>query len=466
MMLDAANLRLIGARGLGNPRSRVAHASTLFEGRLYLGVTHPNGDGPEDCARILRHDFTSGDWAEVHRSPVIEADGRAAARDVLRPTGGAGRAAVGAAVPRDRGYRGMAVFQGTSDRRPALYASTISNWGGLILRSADGDRFEVVSKPGLGDERLLSFRALVPFRGKLFTTPIGSVADGTLDRNGTVRPQVFVSDDPASGVWHEAGAPGFGDPRNEVVFQMAALGEHLYAGTGNPKRGFEIWRTDAEGPPPYRWERVLERGAWRFNRNLSAASMVAFGGALWIGTGLPGLGYDRANDVGPAASELIRLEPDGRWEVVVGEPRFSPQGLKIPLSAMGPGFDDSRNSVFWRMAVYDGRLYVGTHQWGCYAFLSGRDDQPRGGFHLWSTENGEDWHAVTRDGFGNPFAVGVRTLLPTPHGLVIGTDDHSLLRRRAERQRGLTPAPAETGCEVWLLEDPGRAGPPVLGPWG
>lgn len=463
-MLDPASVIRIGSQGIGNTRSRVAHSCAVFAGRLYLGVTHPNGEGPEDAARILSFDFATRDWTERHRSPLRAADARAQAADILR-AGGGRRVVSAEGVPRDRGHRGMCVFQGASDAAPALYVSTISNWGGLILRSGDGLTFDVVSEPGLGDDRLLSFRALVPFAGRLFTTPIGSVADGKLDRNGTVEPVVFVSEDPAGGVWQRASAPGFGDARNTVIFQMAVLGEHLYAGTGNPTRGFEIWRTRAEGPPPFAWERVLDRGAGRFSLNASVAAMVPFGGALYIGTGLPGLGRDRAHDIGPAAAELVRLWPDGRFDLVVGEPRFSAGGLLVPLSEMLPGFDDPANSVIWRMCVYHGTLYVATHHWGIYNYLMGRDGVPRGGYHLWASDDGESFVPITTDGFGDPFAVGIRTLVPTAHGLVIGTDDHGVLRDRAARQ-GADVDVHERGLTVSLGQDPSPHGEPVLGPYG
>lgn len=463
-MLDPATLVTLGAGGIGNPRSRVAHGSVMFGDRFYLGCTHPNGEGPEDAARILAYDFTETRWSEVHRSPLRPADARAFAADILR-RGGGKRIVSEAGVPRERGFRGMAVFQGRSDPAPALYVSTISNWGGLILRSGDGTRFDVVSEPGLGDDRLLSFRALVPFKGWLFTTPIGALVDGTLDRNGTIDPTVFATDDPAGGIWARASAPGFGDPRNTVVFQLAVLGEHLYAGTGNPTRGFEIWRTRAEGRPPFSWERVLDRGAGRYSLNASVASIVPFQGALYIGTGLPGLGVDRANDIGPAAAELIRLWPDGHFELLMGEPRVSAAGLLVPLSGMLPGFDDAANSVIWRQAVFHGTLYVATHHWGIYRYLMGTDPAPRGGYHLWATTDGETFRPITRDGFGDPYAVGIRTLVPTAHGLVMGTDDHGTLKERAAAA-GDTVDPDDQGLRVTLIGDPAPFGTPDLGPFG
>ena len=47
----------------------------------------------------------------------------------------------------------------------------------------------------------------------------------------------------------------------------------------------------------------------------------------------------------------------------MGEPRLTPSGLKVPLSGLGNGFGSSFIGHFWRMAVQDGQLYVGTWDW-------------------------------------------------------------------------------------------------------
>jgi len=70
---------------------------------------------------------------------------------------------------------------------------------------------------------------------------------------------------------------------------MTAFNDCLYAGTGNPSRGFQIWKTEAKGSVPYTLEPVLVVGAYRNNLNEVAISMVAYKDALYIGTGIPGL---------------------------------------------------------------------------------------------------------------------------------------------------------------------------------
>src|SRR5919109_4589245 len=105
------------------------------------------------------------------------------------------------------------------------------------------------------------------------------------------------------------------------VFEMASFNGYLYAGTMNPRVGLQIWKTRATGSPPYAWKRVVTAGAFRGNSNEFVASMMPFRGALHIGTGIQGLGYDKAASAGPAAAELLRLYPDDSWDLIVGELR-------------------------------------------------------------------------------------------------------------------------------------------------
>jgi hypothetical protein len=67
--------------------------------------------------------------------------------------------------------------------------------------------------------------------------------------------------------------------------------------------------------------------------NQEAVSMIGFADALYIGTGIQNGGYDWRNKIGPAAAEIIRLNPDGSWDIVVGNPRLGKQ----PVSGLFAG---------------------------------------------------------------------------------------------------------------------------------
>lgn len=444
----------IGQDGIGNPRSKVAQAFSFFHDKLYVGVTHHHGQSAEDSARILAYDPGALSWETVYESPLIPADDLASpARDFSKPqrlSGIEDKQQVADLVPLNRGYRGMAVFQSSMDPAPSLFVSTISHWGSCILQSSDGHKFNPVSEPGLGDPSALSFRSFVEYKDKLFVARTGTVTRERLDRNFSDRVMIFVSEDPVRGIWHEAMVPGFGDPTNRAIFAMAKFGGYLYAGTGNPDRGFQVWKTNAEGPPPYLWQPVLLDGAGRFNLNELAMTMAPFQGALYVGSGLPGFGFDKENNVGPGAAELIRILPDDTWELVVGTPRFSRNGLQVPVSSLGPGFGDPFNSVVWSMGEHDGCFYVGTNNWRPFHIALSGDKEMRGGFHLWGTQNGDDWFPVTTDGFGNPFSCGVRNLLSTSYGLFLGTSSHQEIEPFWRRRSGQPGPGGNSAMEVWI----------------
>ena len=229
-------------------------------------------------AQIWRYSPLSGRWRRAFQSPLI-------------------RGRTGGRAPRDIGYRGMVVFRGASDGTEALYVSTISTvrrgTAALILRSADGEHFEPVSEPGLGNPAVSTFRSLVAFDGHLYAAPAG---EGT-SWNTTRAPVILRSSDPRSGSWTLACEPGFGDATNNGIFELAVFDNHLYASTFNYYEGCQVWKTPATGRAPCRWAKVLERGAYRGNLNEMILGMCGFGDALYVGTGIQNGGYDRWNRV-------------------------------------------------------------------------------------------------------------------------------------------------------------------------
>jgi hypothetical protein len=161
------------------------------------------------------------------------------------------------------------VFQGRSDRKPASYVPTWSRSrpdGPELLRSADDRKFEILPKPTFrtpsGDITITAIRAFTSFKGRLFAAPTGGSRGNV---NGAGISLVYATDDPSSGNWVCVNEPGFWNaPLVVTCYELAALGDSLYAGTGG-SQGFQIWRTTAEGRPPFRWERCLKaaQGAWR-----------------------------------------------------------------------------------------------------------------------------------------------------------------------------------------------------------
>lgn len=475
--LREEDFRLTCRNGFGDGWNHYPHSMAWFHDRLYVGTTRATFamlkmnkpvpafkpwpiECPDDVydidrrAEIWEYTPETEVWRLAYRAPQI--------------TGKNGRTD----VPRYIGYRGMAVFQGKRDTQPCLYvASWAPQMAGVphLLRSEDGQDFEVM--PALPfDASVRSFRTLQIFQGRLHTTPTGSsAAPGKSQDSVGSEPTIFACDDPQSGVWREANARSFGEPDNLTIFEMAEFDGHLYAATVNPK-GFQLWKTPG-GELPYRWTKVLERGAGRGSFNEVGGAFCAFKGALYMGTGVVNGGYHRALDIGPAAAEVLRVWPDDSWDLLVGNGRLTPQGLKYPLSGHAEGFNNLFNGYVWRMAEHRGHLYAGTLSWACllpYMPLNGwpedmlvmlnrngHDQVARryGGFGLWRTADGVIWESVTRTGFGNHYNWGVRNFASTRHGLFVGAVNPfgpKVAVRRDGRWQ-YVPNP-RGGAEIWLGE--------------
>ena len=471
--LSIANFRKVCENGFGDRNNAYAHSMTWFKEHLYVGTTRANlclirnsmpylkiDVWPVECpnrvyspefeqtqarAEIWRYSPPLDLWERVFQAPMI-------------------MGSEGDEISRELGYRGMVVFQGKSDQEPALYTSTWSRSRGpgpVILRSDDGKNFVSVSRPGLINLPINSLRLLIPFKGRLFTAPTGA-AQGNPNTSGVT--VIYESNDPANGEWRPVNQPGFGDSDNRTIFELRAFGDYLYAGTINNK-GFQIWRTLAEGEPPYQWTNVITKGAGRGSLNQIASSMIAFKDALYVGTGIQNGGYDHINKIGPAGAEIIRIQHDGSWEVMVGDIRDG----KKPLSGLSAGFNSLFSGYVWRMGIHDGWLYAGTMDWSItlgYTQLEGRPDKVirmlgqvgvenivkhQGGCELWRSYDGENWLPVTRQGFGNPYNYGIRNIISTPYGLFVGTANPfgPRVAKRIDDQWRYVDNP-DGGLEVWL----------------
>jgi hypothetical protein len=467
--LRKEDFRRVATRGFGDGHNAYTHSMAWFKDRLYVTTMRDNfalmrsrlsvglDVWPVECptdpfeldlrAEIWCYDPLTGAWERVFKSPTI--------------IGSHGKP-----IPRDISYRSIAVYRRDESEPLRLFIST---WcpargpGPVIMMTEDGRNFETTCEPGLVGLPVTTIRSLIPFKGRMYTTPAGSRGGNT---NVSGHAVVYESKDPARGGWEPVSDFGFGDVGNKSLHELVAWGDHLYAGTLNHS-GFQLWRSRCEGEAPYEWERVMEQGAWRGPLNQGVLSMMPFKGSLYIGTGIQGGGIDRDNHIGPGAAELLRLHEDLSWDLLVGEPRDTPDGRKDPLSGRWAGFDNFFNGYFWRMCEHEGWLYMGTFEWSSVLGYVKRGRWPtafanvlahvgpqrmlenQSGFDLYRSHDGENWVPVTTNGMGNPYNMGLRTLQSTPHGLFIGTANPwgpKIMPLDGDRY---VPNP-RGGCEVFL----------------
>ena len=447
-ILSADRFTAVATEGLGRKSLGTAGSIAFFRDGIFVGTSCTNPAVADDAPRIVRYDVKNGTWTTVYELPLIKSQPRLRVRERQSaeesvPSGqhgrrrGGGTGEAGAKIPRDAGYRSMCVFQGKSDQAPALYVSTMSRTGAVLLRSEDGKSFEPVCEPGFGDASIYSFRSLVEWNGWLFAAPAGTVSDGHLDRNLPPAPKIYASKDPLKGAWVEAAPPGFGDAANLAIYPVCPAFGRLYAGTANADLGCQIWQTEARGKPPFDWSPVILEGGGAYNKNFAVGAMAEFKNALYVGVGISGFGFEVAHEVGPSSAELWRIQPDGRWDLIAGQMRFSPYGLKVPLSLLGPGLGDFYNSMIVSLAAHDGVLYLGTFQWEPYRCLEIESANIVGGYQLWASSDGENWSRVLEDGNGNPADLSVASLLSLKQGLFVGTSNQGRFLGGVGARRGL-----------------------------
>lgn len=470
--LKGKNFCQIARNGFGDRHNAYPHSMAWFKNHLFVGTTrsvlillrnhseelrswevfpvkYPREIWELDLrGHIWRYHPPAQQWSRVFISPLCRAED-------------------GSSVSVFNGVRNMLVFQGKSDTQPMLYALTMSHEkgpGGLMLRSEDGLAFEQLKISGIEGERFSSYRPLVKFKDHLYTAPVGK----NKAQNSAGFAIVLETDDPVNGKWIQVNEVDFGDPSNLSVFEMAVFNGYLYAATINTN-GFQLWKTDCVPPYPYRWKRILTHGAGRGSSNEGIASMCEFNGALYIGSIIQNGGFDRENVIGPSPSELIRVYPDDSWDIIVGNPRMTESGLKVPLSGFTAGFGNFFNGYFWRMCTHDGWLYLGTLDWSVFLPYAPRDkwtEQQRkmideyrtadvtneeGGFDFWRSRDGVYWVPVTKTGFGNLYNYGVRTLCSTDYGLFLGTANPFGEDVAVQRTAGWFYEPnMQGGCEIWL----------------
>lgn len=454
-----------GPHSQGTTQNSYAWSMEWFKGALLVGTLRQNSTR----AQIWRYTPAgtggiTGTWKMVYQSSRLE--------------------------PADSGYRWMTVCDVGGAQR--LFVATWGSQRGRILYSDDGITFRQASTSGLAGD--IGYRPLVCFRdpgGKtlLITSPVGVRGDSETSNN----PIVLATDDPIRGTWRPYSPLRFGDPDNDSIFSMGALDTNgdgygdtaLYAGTFNYVGGSEIWKTSGCSPFPCvpAWKKIVDKGAGRpfgsdgFVQNAGVSDIVQHHGAVYASFS------DSAGE--KISAELIRINPDDSFELVIGQPRFNVDSNPVfdnlfcsltdldgggtandcpPLSGRGAGFgkndgtyNDGTQYYFWQMLSYDpllypqgdDRLYVGT--------LEGTGDRGTPGFDLLATsDNGLSWVQVTTDGIGDPSQSGARTIVGSPLGIFIGGANWASKTKSATNT---------DGCDVWLGTcDPALAGPPVSDP--
>jgi uncharacterized protein (TIRG00374 family) len=332
----------------------------------------------------------------------------------------------------NEGFRSMGVYKARTDGRTYLYAGTMAAHNPGVWRSASGEPGsweQVFTFPDEPESRIGSIRGMIAHDDGLLymsTTRSGDILPGGVG-------QIWATDGLAF-TW--VITDGFGNPNNDGISSLVSFNGCLYAGTYNPATGYEVWKLrcmpDLQAPA-----QPVIRGGGGQPHNEAVMSMHVFKGRLYVGTGIP-LGFNPITRHGPRGCDLIRINPDDSWEMIVGPPRDH------PLSGYRAGFGWYLNAYCWYMNEHAGYLYLGTWDMSRTIAFLGEDVEsvapvfrplldelvvrpqdwgsPVGG-DLYQTADGVHWEPVFLDGLGNPDNHGIRTLEPTPMGFFVGTEN-------------------------------------------
>ncbi len=342
-----------------------------------------------------------GTWTRVYKSPLLD-----------NPL------AKGKKIAESMAFRGMIVIKNPQTGERALFVAGVSpdefipplqkSHPPVLMRSYDGVHWQALKMPAVvdqypgGNDYLMGYRSMIVWHGHMFVTGTPEfTGDGSLFEVTNE-----FSDHPGL---RQVSGPGYD------IFEIQVYNGGLYIGTGNRSSGYGVYRTFTYTKDGYfNFQPVVTDGAGRGRSVTSVVSMQDYKGRLYIGSS----GWYNKHTV--PASELIRINPDGSWQLVVGSPRNLADGETMyPISGIYDGFFSPFAAHFWRMADWQGGLYLTTNDW---AYLVQENKQFGWlqetvlagvlGFNVWSTCDGTDWYNVTRDAFtGDEYNFGGRTIV-------------------------------------------------------
>ena len=271
------------------------------------------------------------------------------------------------------------------------------------LRSEDGINFYVLDSANLGDNNFRSLHQLLPSQNYLYGLPTTTALETSKPELNI--PLIYYYQKQKSLKWQTFSSDNFGGNSNQNISTLALFNDYIYAGTTNLEAGFQLWKTPANAPQT--WELVMTKGAYGYAINQQVSFLVEFKGELYLASSVAKNNTTR-NEFSyfyNCGFELIRFYPDDDWDIIVGKPKFTPDGLKVPLAVMGAGFDDPYNQEVNCLVVHHNRLYL-----GC---------QSTEGFQLWCSEDGETWEQIPLDKFNNYRYVELETAVSTSAGLAL-----------------------------------------------
>lgn len=206
--------------------------------------------------------------------------------------------------------------------------------------------------------------------------------------------------------WEFVAAPS----NSDQISGLAVFDGFVYVTIDDARRGFTLWALRIEEIPAEAgsWRAVLEFGAFRYLRNANALELVSCEDALYLAAGLKQpLSADQSIATFACQDfELLRVYPNGGgWDIVIGQPRFTIDGLKVPLSGRGAGFNERDPLRVGCLINTVSGLHLGV-----------QDDQM---VQLWKLAGTDQWEEVCHGAFLEYQRARLAAAYPTPCGILL-----------------------------------------------
>lgn len=228
---------------------------------------------------------------------------------------------------------------------PCLYAATVGQKV-QVLKSTNGVNWYALPDTVLQGT---SSRTMISHRGKLYLSTVQELV-----QNAAL---LYSSPDPEFYPWEnliDPSAPGFDPAKNPTgpIWNMAVLNNRIYVGVSSPD-GVQVWRTNGPEPKMNDWKLIVDKGFGNPD-NVYVLAMGVFKDHVYV-SGTKDLPLSWAI---PRGCDLIRINKNDEWELIVGGNPFLP-GPK-GASGLASGFNNPFNVYAWQIQEYKGKLLVST----------------------------------------------------------------------------------------------------------
>jgi hypothetical protein len=375
------------------PLASFGYDTAWFDGQFYLSLLRHDSRRRTDLRRVVRWDAASQQWATIYERIIGETHNA-------------------------RMLRGTSSEQGSAECSTEIIIRP-------NVRNTDGLRFVFHSPLGLyclsleGDTGLIKSTALPPIQEAWKYVSWQHHQDfvfALIEQSDGARHLVWSKSDVEAGSWQPLAAP---DERGRVS-ALTVFDSSLVIAVDNEVRGFGLWKLS--GAPlqqgSFSWEPILTEGALRYSLNSNVCSMAVWEGALYMAAGISDQARVRKYDSSYHASgfELLRCYEGGEWDIILGTPRFTSRGLKVPLAGSGTGLGEvlaPRLTFF--LASRSGLFLAAESEFGMQA---------------WASRDAEEWTPVWTDVMVSYQVVSIIAAHDTVAGplIVTETSDYELKR--------------------------------------